>query len=222
MLGGLRSRPRPPSDTHTPALLTFTRSTIAPVWSSVFMLGSPYLCSPAARCRASAPNHRKHPPPGSSQSHGAQWNVKAPRNHRSWEETREGGSPCSSSPDDFTPRSITPSLVLSGLLWKDALGITEPRLRALSHLYNVQNQEVTLTSPFQCRWFLQDRRRQRWSSTFTAELVCQVMLRYLCGRGPSWIWIWGRWQRQLESGGRAARSTRAACLRGKRALSQKK
>lgn len=34
---------------------------------------------------------------------------------------RRGSSPFSSPPDDFTPRSMTPSLALSGLLWKEAL-----------------------------------------------------------------------------------------------------
>lgn len=29
----------------------------------------------------------------------------------------------SSPPDDFTPRSMTPSLVLSGRLWKDAFSV---------------------------------------------------------------------------------------------------
>lgn len=31
------------------------------------------------------------------------------------------GSPVSSPPEDFTPRSITPSLLLSGRFWKEAL-----------------------------------------------------------------------------------------------------
>lgn len=71
--------------------------------------------------------------------------------------------PFSSPPEDFTPRSMTPSLALSFLLWKDALWRQRDKWADGSCMFKLEFTalDVELTSPFHYQSFLQKGKQEK-------------------------------------------------------------